>query len=53
MTPCEAIHVTMPIHAERKGKKRAVEIDNRDEGTGGPSGIVLSLEQVITGSYDV
>jgi len=43
----------MPIHAGGKGKKRAVEIGDRDEGTGGASGIVLSLEEVVTGGYEV
>ncbi|KAF8809290.1 acid protease [Phlegmacium glaucopus] len=43
----------MPIHAGGKGKERAAEIDSRDEGAGGTSGIVLSLEQVGTGVSDV
>lgn len=43
----------MPIHARWKGKKRAMQTNDRDDGTGGESGIVLSLEQVNTGAYDV
>lgn len=44
----------MPIHARWKGKKRAMQINDRDsdEGAGGESGIVLSLEQVNTAAYD-
>ncbi|KAF8811028.1 acid protease [Phlegmacium glaucopus] len=49
----EATLIIIPIHAGGKGKERAAEIDGRDEGTGGTSGIVLSLEQVATGVSDV
>jgi hypothetical protein len=34
----------MPTHAGWKGKTRAMDISNRDEGIGGVSGIVLSLD---------
>ena len=34
----------MPTHVGWKGKKRAVDIYDRDEGIGGESGIVLSLD---------
>jgi hypothetical protein len=34
----------MPTHAGWKGKKLAVDINNRDEGIGGASGIVLFLD---------
>lgn len=43
------------IHSRWKGKERAVhfELDVRDEGTGGDGGIVLPLELISTGLYDV
>ena len=37
-----SIHIIMPTHAG--WKKRAMDINNRDEGIGGVSGIVLSLD---------
>jgi hypothetical protein len=43
----------MSFHAGWNGKKRALEIDNKDEGTGGESGIVLSLEQIGADVYDM
>ena len=38
------IHTIMPSHAGWKGKTRAVDVYNKDEGIGGASGIVLSLD---------
>lgn len=43
----------MSILAERKGDKQSAVNHVRDEGTGGTSGIVLSLEQVGTGVTNV
>ncbi|KAF8815614.1 acid protease, partial [Phlegmacium glaucopus] len=45
----------MPIRRRWQGEQRAVgfELDVRDEGTGGEGGIVLPLEMVGTGVYDV
>jgi len=41
----------MPSPRRWKGKERAVEV--RDEGTGGQDGIVLPLDLVGSGVYDV
>lgn len=43
----------MPKNAVWKGNGRSVDVENRDEGTGGTSGIALSLKQVETGGSDV
>jgi hypothetical protein len=49
----KSIHIIMSTLAGWKGKKRAVDINSRDEGIGGVSGIVLSLEEIGTGGSDV
>jgi len=41
----------MSVHSRWKGKERAIE--PRDEGPGGADGIVLPLELVGSGIYDV
>lgn len=45
---------TKQLQQRWKGKERAidVELDGRDEGTGGEGGVVLSLALVGNGVYD-
>jgi hypothetical protein len=45
---------TKLLHQQWKGKERAIDVDldGRDEGTGGEGGVVLSLALVGNGVYD-